>query len=184
MEINDCFLVGYVAKLLGYKGEVVLYIDADEPDKYLEMESVYVSKANKLIPFFFDKLQAHSRQNHFIAKFQDIDSVEQASMFVGCELYLSLDYLPDLSGKQFYFHEVVGFTLVDKQKGLIGEIKEIIDVSSSPIFQIFTGNKEVLLPIHDDFIISIDRKSKTINYKAPEGLIDMYLDDNLYSENE
>jgi 16S rRNA processing protein RimM len=183
MEINDCYLLGYVSKLFGYKGDVILFIDADEPSSYFEMESVFLLKGNKLIPFFIDKLQKHSNQNQLIAKFQGINEESQASMLVGSEIYLPLSFLPKLSGKQFYFHEVIGFDVSDEKHGLIGQIKDVIDSGSTPIFQVFSGSKEVLLPIHDNFIVSVDRDNHTIHYNAPEGLIDMYLDDNLYLNN-
>ncbi len=184
MEINECFLLGYVSKLFGYKGEVIFFIDADEPENYKELESVFVKRNNKLIPFFIDKIQKHSKQNQLIVKFQDINNAEQAEILVGCELYLPLNFLPKLTGKQFYFHEVIGFKLSDKEKGVVGEVKDIIDVGSTPIFQVFSGNKEILLPIHNNFIVSIDRQTRTVFYKAPEGLIDMYLADNLYEKDE
>ncbi|MBS4012241.1 MAG: 16S rRNA processing protein RimM [Bacteroidetes bacterium] len=184
MEISECFLLGYVSKLFGYKGDVIFFIDADEPENYLEMESVFVKKNNKLIPFFIDRIQKHSKQNNLIVKFQDINSAEQAELLVGSELYLPLSFLPKLTGNKFYFHEVIGFKVSDKDKGIIGEIKDIIDVGSTPIFQVFAGHKEILLPIHDNFLVSVDKDSKTIFYKAPEGLIDMYLADDLYSKDE
>ncbi len=178
MDINNCFLLGYVSKHLGFKGEVVLYIDADEPERYLEMESVLIKKANTLIPFFIEKIQPHSRSKQFIVKFNDIDNTEQAEILIGCEVYLPLESLPKLEGKQFYFHEVIGFSLYDINKGMIGKINDVIDVSSNPIFQVYSGKTEILLPVNDSFIDSVDRTGKKIIYKAPEGLIDMYLDDN------
>lgn len=184
METKDCFLLGYVSKIFGFKGEVILFIDADDSQRYLEMESVFVNKGNKLIPFFIDKIQAHSKQNHFIAKFQDINNEEQAAILVGAELYLPLSMLPKLSGKQFYYHEVIGYTINDENFGMLGKVEDIIDMTSNPIFQVSRGNKEVLLPIHDDFIISVNRDSKIIVYKAPAGLIEMYLDDSLYSDKD
>ncbi|MFW5793188.1 MAG: ribosome maturation factor RimM [Bacteroidota bacterium] len=179
MKFDDCYLLGYVSKNFGYKGEVILFIDADEPQKYIEMESVFVNKNNKLIPFFFEKIQAHSKSNQLIAKFEDINDEEQAQSLIGCELYLPLKSLPKLSGNQFYFHEVKDFELNDKNHGCIGKIKDIIDVGANPLFQIFSGTKEVLLPIQDDFIISVDRKNKIIHYNAPDGLIDIYLNEDL-----
>ena len=34
---------------------------------------------------------------------------------------------------------------------------------------------EIILPFNDDFIIEIDDDLKTIEFNAPEGLIEMYL---------
>jgi 16S rRNA processing protein RimM len=34
MNQNDCFYLGYVTKTFGYKGEVVIYLDVDDPSYY------------------------------------------------------------------------------------------------------------------------------------------------------
>jgi len=36
-------------------------------------------------------------------------------------------------------------------------------------------NKEVLFPLNDQFVTSIDKKSKIIHVDLPEGLLDIYL---------
>ncbi|MFO8067930.1 MAG: ribosome maturation factor RimM [Bacteroidales bacterium] len=177
MKVDDCYFLGYISKSFGYKGEVILFIDADEPQKYLQMESVFINQKGKLIPFFIENIQAHSKYNQLIAKFEDIDSEEQACSLIGNELFLPLKSLPQLKGNKFYFHEVIGFELSDKNKGMVGEIKDIIDLGANPLFQVFSGNKEILLPVQDDFIKSVDRKKQIIYYDAPDGLIDMYMNE-------
>jgi 16S rRNA processing protein RimM len=37
------------------------------------------------------------------------------------------------------------------------------------------SEKEVLVPLIDEFIVSLDRNSKVLTIKAPEGLIEFYL---------
>jgi 16S rRNA processing protein RimM len=38
--------------------------------------------------------------------------------------------------------------------------------------------KEIILPLVEDFIEKIDENEKKLFFNAPEGLIDVYLDDN------
>ena len=35
---------------------------------------------------------------------------------------------------------------------------------------------EILIPMNDDFIISLDREAKTITVNTPPGLIELYLE--------
>ena len=52
MEIKDCFQLGKITKPFGYKGEVVFFLDVDEPMDYAEMDSVFIEIGGKLLPYF------------------------------------------------------------------------------------------------------------------------------------
>ena len=103
-------------------------------------------------------------------------TLEAASQLVGTAAYLPLDLLPEKEGNDFYSHEVVDFLVVDEEKGELGAVKEIIEYPTQSIIQITINGKEVLIPIHDDIIKNVDREGKKIFIKAPNGLIDMYLE--------
>ena len=94
---------------------------------------------------------------------------------VGKSVYLPMEMLPKLSGKQFYFHEIVGFMVVDTEKGELGPISEVLEYPTQAILQVMKGKKEILIPILDQVIQNVDRDKKILTITAPEGLIDMYL---------
>lgn len=175
MDKNDCYLLGKITKTIGLNGEVAVYLDTNSPERYEELESVFIELNEVLVPFFIEDFRL-KQKNTAIVTFEDMESSEKAAMLVDCDLYLPLSFLPPLSGKAFYYHEVVGFNVVDKTKGLIGIIDSVVDSASSPIFSILQGRTEILVPAVDDFIVSIDRPNKTIEIDAPEGLIDIYLE--------
>ena len=118
MKKEDCFYLGKVVKTHGLKGEVTLKIDADDPSAYLEMKHFFLEINKVLTPFFVEKITM-SGDKFFIAV-QDVKTIEAAQHLVGKQAYLPLEMLPKLSGKQFYFHEIVGFTVVDTEKGELG----------------------------------------------------------------
>jgi 16S rRNA processing protein RimM len=178
MEKENCFYLGKVTKSLGFKGEVVIFIDADEPENYHDLDSVFIELGGNLIPFFTEYIGARNKNNQITIKFQDIDTVEQSSQLQGSNLYLPLDLLPPLDGNKFYFHEVEGFIVIDKEKGEIGVIGQILDYPGNPLFEINQGNRQLLIPVRDEFIQKVDKKNRTIYLDSPEGLIDIYLDDN------
>lgn len=173
MKKEDCFYLGRIAKTHGIKGEVTIKIDADDPSAYLDMKHFFLEYNKVLTPFFVEKLIMSG--DKFFATIQDVKTIEAAQALVGKEVYLPLEMLPKLSGKQFYFHEVIGFTLVDDVKGELGPIKDILEYPTQAIIQVVKDGKEVLIPVLDDIIQKVDRKSRKLFVKAPEGLIDMYL---------
>lgn len=175
MKKEDCFYLGKIVSKFSFKGELLIKLDTDEPESYLKMESVFVNYNKNLVPFFIERSSLH-KSDLLRVKFEDIDSEEDADDLMKAEIYLPLDLLPKLDGNQFYFHEVIGFTIVDKAFGEVGVITYINDTTSQALFEIDRNGTEILIPMNDEFIDKIDRDVKTIFVTVPEGLIDLYLE--------
>ena len=174
MRKEECFYLGRIVTKYSFKGEVVIKLDTDEPELYKNMESVYVEFGTNLVPFFIEKSSLH-KGNQLRVQFEDIYSEEAADTILKCGVYLPLEVLPKLSGDKFYYHEVIGFQVVDVNFGTVGTIVHINDKAAQPLFEIDNDGKEVFIPMIDDFIKKVDRKNKTIQVHTPEGLIELYL---------
>jgi len=173
MEKKDCFYFGKVIKTHGIKGEISIRIDADDPSYYRDLQLLLIELGKKLIPFFPEFIKINI--NKAYVKLQDVNTVEKAAELAGADIYLPLELLPKLKGNKFYFHEVPGFRLHDAAFGPVGTIEKVLEYPSQAVFQVMKDSKEILIPIHDEIILKVDRKSKTIHVKAPDGLIEMYL---------
>ncbi len=175
MRKEDCFYLGKIVSKYSFKGEVLIKLDTDEPEQYENLESVLISLGNSLIPFFIKSSSLH-RSTLLRVRFEEINDEADADRILGSELYLPLEFLPKLSGNQFYFHEVIGFTLIDGVYGDIGVITGVNDSAAQALFEADKEGKQVLIPINDEIISSIDRPNRTIHIKAPDGLVSLYLD--------
>lgn len=174
MTKEECFYLGKIVRKYSFKGELLAKLDTDEPELYTEMESVFVDFGRNLVPFFIDRSQLH-KSTLLRIKFEDVDTEEDAEDLMGAGLYLPLDLLPTLEGDKFYYHEIIGFTALDENFGEIGVITGINDTTAQAIFEIDRDGKEVLIPMIDDFIRTLDRPNKKIHLNVPDGLIDLYL---------
>ncbi|CAN5459111.1 ribosome maturation factor RimM [soil metagenome] len=177
MDIDLCYHLGYVIKPHGLKGEIVAHLDVDFPENYKNLESVFISKNKEkvLIPFFIEKI--HILKNKATIKFEEIDSVEEADAILNQELYLPLESLPPLTGNQFYFHEIIDFEVVDREKRLLGLVKDVYNLPNQDLISMIYQNKEVLIPINDDTIQEVDRLNKKLQVKLPDGLLKIYLEE-------
>lgn len=130
MTKEECYQLGKITKPFGFKGQVIMFLDVDCPEDYAELDSAFVEVKGNLVPYFF-KLE-NINGNKAVATFEDL-TPEEAQALVGHELYLPLDLLPKLTGNQFYFHEVIGFNVIDDEHGDIGTIKSIIEYPAQPL---------------------------------------------------
>jgi len=174
MRKEDCFYLGKIAKKFSFKGEVLIYLDTDEPELYENMESVFVEFNKNLVPFFIENSSLH--KNDFLrVKFEDVDNEAEADSILNCSIYLPISMLPKLEGNKFYFHEVIGFEIEDQRLGVFGKIVSINDTSAQPLFEVLNGSVKILVPMIDAFLIKIDRENKKVIMDLPEGLVEMYL---------
>ncbi|SEQ16843.1 ribosome maturation factor RimM [Flavobacterium urocaniciphilum] len=175
MRKDECFYLGKIAKKFSFKGEVLIYLDTDEPEMYQNMESVFVLMNRNLVPFFIESSSIH-KDKFLRVKFEDIDDEVEAENLLSSEVYLPLSMLPKLEGNKFYFHEVIGFKVIDKRLGDIGTVHSILENTAQPLFEIFKGEKQILVPMIDDFIIEVNRAQKELVLNTPVGLVDLYLE--------
>ncbi len=172
MKIEDCFYLGKISKPFSYKGEVVLFLDVDEPQDYSQLDGVYVSINKKLVLYTINSIRINN--NKAIVRFDGVE-YEDLERLLGRELYLPLELLSPLEGNKFYFHEIIGFTVIDEEKGNIGTITAVYENAPQPLLSIDYKGKEILLPIIDQIITNVNRNERIMEVKSPEGLIDLYL---------
>ena len=173
MDRKDFYYLGRITKLFGYKGEVIFYFDVDDVTEYRNLDAVFIDVNGDLIPFLIKKLRLH-KGNTAVVRIQDIDELEDAQRLINTELYLPLSTLPKLQGTKFYYHEIIGYTVVDAEVGIVGVVEEVNDQTAQALLVIKEGFREVLFPIVDELIDRLDRKEKKIYVRFPEGLLDLY----------
>ncbi|HDZ06766.1 hypothetical protein LCGC14_0242970 [marine sediment metagenome] len=174
MRKEDCFYLGNIVSKYSFKGEVLVKLDTDDPEIYENMESVFVSLGNNLVPFFIKRCRLH-KSNLLRIDFEEVKSESDADRIMKSGLYLPLTMLPKLTGNKFYYHEIIGFTMIDSIHGDIGIVQSVNDTTAQALFEVQKEDKQLLIPVSDDIITKIDRENKSIFVKTPEGLVDLYL---------
>lgn len=173
MNREDCFLLGYFSKVSGRDNRMVLQMETDTPDFYRSMTGLFADLNGTLTPFFVKSARVQP-PSALVVEIEDIDE-NLAQELVGKEVFLPLVSLPRLKGKKFYFHEVVGYRVFDKQKGELGILESIYDRASQAVFKVMHEKTEILIPVADDLIERVDHENKELHLDCPEGLIDLYL---------
>ena len=174
MNKADCFHLGYIAKLHGYKGEVSLFLDVTNPLDYVSLESIFIDINDYLTPFFIESIKL--KQKGFAAiRLEGVVDEKTARNLLRKNVYLPEKILPQLDGLNFYDHEVVGYKIIDKTHGTVGILERVIDLEANPLLQVMSGSKEILIPLLDGLVTKVDRVNKELHIQAPEGLVDLYL---------
>jgi 16S rRNA processing protein RimM len=171
MEISGYTYIGTLAKLHGFKGEYVLVTDNSFPQKIEKWESVFILIDELPIPFFIASLRLTS-ENTALIIFDDINTSEQAKEFVGYQIYQT-GKESDKKNKKTEENNLNGYKVFDVEAGYIGIIDSIIEYSQNILFRILDGDREILIPAIEEYILSIDPAKKEIHIESPEGLLNL-----------
>ena len=177
MTLDETYQLGYLIKTHGLRGQLVAHFDVDNVAAYTKLKTVYLTLAGapkKLVEHQIEKVQPQSG-NKVLIKLHGIDRIEEAEPLRGSQLHLPLAALPELEDDQFYFHDVIGFTVVDENLGTLGTVENFYELPQQDMLAMRYQGQEVLIPVVDELISHADHTKKEIYVNLPDGLLDVYL---------
>ena len=174
MEISSCFIIGYVVKTHGLKGEVTIAINGYSIEDLASIQKIhplFIEIDKRLVPYFIQSISASGTKA--IVKFDDVNSVEDASKLVKRSLYLSKEVRPKAQRGEFYDDEIVHFNVTDEEVGPLGQIVEVVQAGPNRLLSLNYEGREVLIPVNSPFIKRINKSKKLITVNLPEGFLDI-----------
>jgi 16S rRNA processing protein RimM len=170
---NQITSIGKVNKTHGIRGElsVTMYADLDLQD----LKCVVFDVDGIFVPFFINSSRPRSSESELVT-LDGIDSDEQASQFVGKEMYALSDDLSedDTDDDGYYLDDFINYTIHDVDGSVVGVIDGYDDSTSNVLFIVKTAeNKTVYVPVAPEFFVDIDHDSKLIVMNLPVGLFDI-----------
>lgn len=146
-------------------------------EDFLKNERIFIEIKTAKIPYFIDKVRGGG---DIILKLEDVDDRDAAIALQSRDILLrEQDIIPDHlrefepeeeDGLQYGFLE--GFTLIDQNLGTIALIKEVLEMPQQEMAFMDYQGREVLVPLNQQLIVSIDETNKKLLMNLPDGLLD------------
>lgn len=174
MDREGYFLLGRITKAHGLKGAVQVMLEASNPDDYLELESIFVEHKQRLVPFFIEEFSLQG-QNKGIIKFEDVDNIDQAKVYMASALYIKDEDVSeeDLDAQESM--DVIGFKIIDENLGELGTVSDYYEKIGQDLLAFDYKGQEILIPIDESIVLDVDPDTNTVHTRLPEGLLDIYL---------
>nr|WP_306800994.1 ribosome maturation factor RimM [Melissococcus plutonius] len=171
--VTEYLNVGKIVNTQGIKGEVRVISQTDFPEERYK-------RGAKLTLFNKDKepielvIKSHRKHKNFdILSFENHPSINDVENYRDGILKVKKSQLSDLPENEFYYHEIIGLTVIDDQGQKIGHIKEILSPGANDVWVVKQNDgTDLLLPYIDSVIQSVDLTNKSVQVIIPEGLID------------
>jgi 16S rRNA processing protein RimM len=165
-------LLGRITKSSGYDGAVAVRLEKIFTENIPQMESVFLEIEGRPVPFFISDLE-YSGADILKLSLEGYNSSDKVSEFIGCRIFLTNDITDNIDQKSDN-QTLIGYTIYTKEGSPIGPVSDIISNNGQWLLNIISSDrKSILIPFHEDFIISIDKRKKKVMMDIPEGLLDI-----------
>lgn len=171
---EEITIVGKFQRTHALRGELNAMLDIDcrflEEDHPLiiEMEGIFV-------PFYLESVRPKGSRASLI-KLKGVDCESEAGNFVNKDIYALKDNVAEYCGEkdeENYADDFVGYRILTADGNSVGEITDLDLSTENVLFIVDAGDKEIYIPVADEYITDIDDQNKILSMNLPEGLLDM-----------
>jgi 16S rRNA processing protein RimM len=168
---EELFQIGQFAKPHGIKGEIALvttydvFDDVEEPYLVCEMDGI-------LVPFYIENCRPKGN-SVILVKLENINDEASIRAFANKAVYYPLTALKEDSDEEFTWTHFIGYTLEGEEQGRIGVVTDVDDSTLNILFSVESYGKELLIPVAERLICSIDQENRILTVSLPEGILDL-----------
>lgn len=153
--------VAKVVKSFGTDGGLLLSSDVDLESLDFK-EPVFIVFDGLQVPFFILDYQAKGARA--VVHLNDVSNLEDAEELVGRTIYADVEMEDD--GEL----DFTGWTILDHGRK-IGTCTGLEPIPGNPCLNVeLSDGREILIPLHEDFVVSVDESSRTLSLNLPDGL--------------
>ena len=170
--------IAQVLKSNGTDGELVLGFREIAPEDINLNEPVFIIFDGLPVPFYIESF-AKRGNTKALVRLTDICSMEDVEEIAGKPVYIEADNLPEMSLEEDGYAALVGWMVLtpenaddmDSDLYEVGEITDFIDIPNNPCIEVETENGAIMIPLHEDLILSLDPEYQEIIMQIPAGLL-------------
>lgn len=163
--------VGKISKAQGLEGEVKIIAFSGNPDEFASYQRVYLARGHELQSRTVESSRSHGK--FAIVKLREITGRNEAESLIGVEVFVLKSQMPALAPDEFYWHEMVGLTVVTAQGQTLGKVTSLIGTGGHDVLVVTGQTQEYLIPVTKEIIVRQDMQAGILVIAPMDGLLEM-----------
>lgn len=163
--------VGRVTATHGLKGEVKVYPTTDEPERFLELETVYLDLGTMQRALEIEHVRFF--KNLVIVKFRGLDRIEDVMSFRQKDLYVDRKDAKPLGENEWYIGDIIGLRVVTDEGTELGVIRDVLQNGANDNYIVKTPEREILIPAIRQCILNVSLEEGVMTVHLLDGLLDL-----------
>lgn len=171
-ESSQFILVGHVRKPHGVRGEVLVEVLSDAPERFRSGVEFVASG-----PGFERRLltvaSVRPHRGALLLLFSGFEDRDEAALLRAVDLMVPIEAVAEPPEGSFYYFDLIGRSCRDRRSGDLGEVVAVREDGGGLLLEIRDPSRTVLVPFVREYLISIEEADQPILFDLPEGLLEV-----------
>jgi len=171
MERPDFLLIGKIVGVHGIRGNLKVHSYAESSAIFTSGNQIWVMDASgSETPFEIKQGAPHKKG--ILLSLHGIENRDAAEKLVNAGIFIDKSVLPGLEEGEYYWSEIIGLEVFEKDKEYLGRVASIFPTGSNDVYVVKhpDSGKETLVPALESVVESVDIEQGTMHVNLPEGL--------------
>ncbi|MDB6061127.1 MAG: ribosome maturation factor RimM [Verrucomicrobiaceae bacterium] len=167
---DDLVVIGRLTGVYGVKGWLKLFSYTDPMENFFGYQRCQIFRQGAWQQLAIADGRQHGKG--LVVKLRDVDDRDQAAAFVGCDIVVPAEDLPQLAADDFYWRELEGLQVVvdDPERGrlILGKVNHLLETGANDVLVVkgddqSIDQRERLIPyLPDQVVLKVDLPAQTI----------------------
>lgn len=167
MEQQRIEVVGKLGSTYGIRGWLRIYSSTEQAESIFEYRPWFLKIKGEWQPTELENWRHHNHE--IIVKLKDVDDREAAQTLANVEIGVDLSVFPELEEGDYYWHDLIGCSVVNLEGYTMGTVTEMMETGSNDVLVVKAntkdafGKQERLIPfLYEQVVKRVDLTTKTI----------------------
>lgn len=151
--LSEYLLIGEVLRPQGIKGLVKVRPDTDDPERFLDLEYVYIKDGGNYVKKAVDEVSV--REDAVYLRFDGCNDRDVAEKQRGTMLYIDRENAVQLAENETFICDLIGCDVQDRQGNVLGKIKDVLQPGGNDVYVVKCKQGEMLLPALLHIVIDV-----------------------------
>jgi 16S rRNA processing protein RimM len=168
-QLDDWIEAGAIVRPHGLKGEVVVDLARDLLEVVTESMKLRVTgrrEGERVLTV--ERARNHKARK--VVQFKGVSTVEDAEALRGWSVWLTREQIGPLEEDRWFVQDIVGIDVYTDEDEYLGKLAEVMHMPGNDVYVVRNDEKEILLPVIDDVVRSVDIDSGRMVIHLMEGL--------------
>ncbi len=128
--VGETIVIGSIVGVHGLGGWLKVKSWSDPPEQLMDYSPLIIGDAIHETP----QLKPHKKGLRL--KLPNLDDRTAVESLVGMDILIRADQLPDAGDDQYYWHQLVGLTVIDQHQNVLGQISKMLETGANDVMMV------------------------------------------------
>lgn len=170
--MEDLLRVGVITSTHGIRGEVKVFPTTDDPNRFKKLKECQVQVKDEVIHLTVQSVKFFKQ--FVILKFKEFDNINEIEKLVKKDLFVTRDNAVKCEPGEYFICDLIGMDVVSDEGVTLGKLTDVLETGANNVYEVTTPEqKQILLPVIDQCILSHDMDNRIITVHVMNGLLDI-----------